>query len=165
MRKRISFILLLLLTATLTFSQIPEWDRIGYVKQLYGDEIELFPEYSDKTDFSYATIGFMLPNIDAEDGSWYWYRFPEFIYNEYEYGCKLFKSGVVTISVGAGVFALGSILYGCGLSTDNANAIQSGLIFTSLGSGLVGVSVPLFCCGDHLKRNANKTLDLYEILR
>lgn len=155
--------IVLCLICTISFGQ--EWDRIGKIKQLYGDEIELFPEYSEKTHFSYATVGFMLPNIDAEDDSWYWYRFPEFIYNEYEYGCKLFKSGVVTISVGAGVFALGSILYGCGLSTDNANAIQSGLIFTSLGSGLVGVSVPLFCWGDHLKRNANKTLDLYEILR
>ena len=161
--KKFFMAIVLCLICTLSFGQ--EWDRIGKVKQLYGDEIELFPEYSDKTHFSYATVGFMLPNIDAEDGSWYWYRFPEFIYNEYEYGCKLLKSGVVTISVGAGVFALGSILYGCGLSTDNANAIQSGLIFTSLGSGLVGVSVPLFCWGDHLKRNANKTLDLYEILR
>ena len=57
--------------------------------------------------------------------------------------------------------AIGGVLYECGLIADNADVLRSGLLFTSLGSGLIGVSIPLFCVGDNLKRQANKDLETY----
>lgn len=150
------------LICTISFGQ--EWDKIGTYQKL-NVEADIFNDYDT---MYYNTLGYYrwcyyindtIYNRQKLGG---WYNVPLELVDRYDYGCKLFKSGIVTISIGAGVSVIGGILYGCGLSSDNVGAMRSGLLFTSLGSGLIGVSIPLFCVGDKLKRKANKDLEAYD---
>lgn len=148
--------IVLCLICTLSFGQ--EWDKIGTYQKLHI-ETDGFVDYNT---IRFCTCGYRINdtiyNGQKFDG---WYHVPFEIVGTYDYGCKLFKSGIATISIGAGVSVVGGVLYGCGLIADNADVLRSGLLFTSLGSGLIGVSIPLFCVGDNLKRQANKDLETY----
>ena len=155
--KKFFMAIVLCLICTLSFGQ--EWDKIGIYQKLHI-ETDGFVHYNT---IRYCTSGYRI-NDTIYNGQQFngWYHVPFEILDRYDYGCKLFKSGIVTISIGAGVSVIGGILYGCGLSSDNVGAMRSGLLFTSLGSGLIGVSIPLFCVGDKLKRKANKDLEAYD---
>ena len=155
--KKSFMVIVLCLICTISFGQ--EWDKIGTYQKLHI-ETDGFVHYNT---IRYCTSGYRI-NDTIYNGQQFngWYHVPFEIVDRYDYGCKLFKSGIVTISIGAGVSVIGGILYGCGLSSDNVGAMRSGLLFTSLGSGLIGVSIPLFCVGDKLKRKANKDLEAYD---
>ena len=155
--KKFFMVIVLCLICTMSFGQ--EWDKIGTYQKLHI-ETDGFVHYNT---IRYCTSGYRI-NDTIYNGQQFngWYHVPFEIVDRYDYGCKLFKSGIVTISIGAGVSVIGGILYGCGLSSDNVGAMRSGLLFTSLGSGLIGVSIPLFCVGDNIKRQANKDLEAYD---
>lgn len=149
--KRFSFILCLFLSlSVLSFGQ--DWDKLGDLKT--RQQATQVGKYVQSTQFVSKTSSLNL-------------EVPQVIWNEYQQGRSLYNGGVVTISVGCGLSALGGILY-CSaiLSPDSSkSAVVGGLVLSYLGSSLIGVSIPLLCWGDHLKRTANKDMELYSILK
>lgn len=149
--KRFSFILCLFLSlSVLSFGQ--DWDKLGDLKT--RQQAAQVGKYVSSTQFVLKTSSLELD-------------VPKVIWNEYQQGCSLYKGGVVTISVGCGLAALGCILYYSAIASPDSSksAAVGGLVFSYLGSSLIGVSVPLLCLGDHLKRTANKDMELYSILK
>lgn len=149
--KRFSFILFLFLSlSVLSFGQ--DWDKLGNLKTT--QQTTQVGQYVSSTQFVLKTSSLNL-------------EVPQVIWNEYQQGCNLYKGGIVSISVGCGLAALGSILYCSAIASPDSSesAAVGGLVLSSLGSSLVGISIPLLCWGDHLKRTANKDMELFSILK
>lgn len=94
---------------------------------------------------------------------------PNYIYNQYNLGQSCFKAGVVTISIGSVLALVGGVVYGVGVSKtgtkDASPTVTAGAAILSVGSTGLGVSVPLLCFGDHMKRESNIDFSIFNTIR
>lgn len=89
---------------------------------------------------------------------------PTCIYNRYKLGERLTLSGWINFGVGLGLSLIGGVL----LTRQDGNIPQQGKVgtaFLGAGGALVSISIPQLCFGDHIKREANVSLQIYEQLQ
>ena len=82
---------------------------------------------------------------------------PKVIYDEYMFGRRLTKAGVVTLSVSVPLSIIGVVC----ARNQNPNTRIAGYSMLGVGSAAFSCSIPLLCFGDHLKRTANKDYILH----
>lgn len=80
---------------------------------------------------------------------------PKVIYDEYKLGRNLTTAGIICTSIAVPV-----LIAGIGCFGDYKP--QFGAICFGLSSTLIATSIPLYCWGDHLKRNASKDFELLQ---
>lgn len=156
-----------------------DWNYIGSPSGLNFRERSYVTYTTEKVCYYIPTYDTrMVPSNDLMDDDWTIYRdevehdgyrtvcMPTPVYEEYKLGFTCVKTGVITISVG-GLAALAGI--GCFMSApgaDNPKACRTaGAALCGIGGGVACLSVPLFCWGDHMRRDANWKLQLMEQLK
>lgn len=162
--KKIMMVLTLCLISVVTFGQ--KWD---YIKQVctFTDTINI-------TRMEYTIVGYGHPvttpshietTIDLNR------TYDEYVWNynklknvqkkinmptksvlmNYQIGRNCFISGQVFISLGAVLSAAGGICYMTGYW-------EAGGVLCGVGGSFIGISIPLLCFGDHIKRECNMTI-------
>lgn len=86
---------------------------------------------------------------------------PETIVCNYKIGQKCYTAGAAIVSVGTLCLVPGILLSAVGSTLD---AKQIGYGFLSVSGTLVGISIPLLCFGDHIKRETNMVYDVWSSL-
>jgi len=92
-------------------------------------------------------------------------KIPAPVYERYLFGYSLMKAGWATFSIGTGVGLVGGILYGVGIKNHNVKEITAGSVLLGCGGAIIGVSIPLLCFGDNIKRETNTLFETYNILK
>lgn len=109
------------------------------------------PYYKGYTDDLYYILS--VPAL-AEDVP------PTIVYN-YKQGENCFIAGSILAGIGGFLVIPGILQMFCG---KNIKQKQIGTGLLSAGSTLVGVSIPLLCFGDHIKKDANMAYEVWDIL-
>lgn len=134
------------------------YTKSGFSKHYSGNEKTLIKDgtlyiiYTEKT-------------IDYKNTKYTSYTCPTYIWKDYKIGDNCFKAGVATISIGALSSIVGGIAYGVGVKNHNIGNIKTGTYFLSFGSTFIGISIPLLCFGDNMKRTTNREYKMYNALK
>ena len=143
--KRILLLIILCFAFNVSFAQIADQEVIYKLGSIYSGDVKLTSD--------------QVADLMTDD-----------MYTDYLSGRRLYKSGVIVTSVGAGVVAASGLLFGSmflpSKTTDNETpGMPLGTALISLGGAITGgaiiaVGVPLLCVGNNRLKN---TVEGYNI--
>lgn len=90
---------------------------------------------------------------------------PSVIYDNYKIGDRCYKAGWATFISASIMTIVGGIVYGTGIEKNNIESSKAGVAVLSAGSSLIGISIPLLCFGDHIKRETNMNYELWNYMQ
>ena len=173
--KKILMALMLCLVSIGCFGQ--SWDYISYIvefpketsSRVYNLETNSYDYHvyiTHKVDFSKNYSEYCKSYNDQKWLSKAIYMPSSAVLYNYRIGYNCFKAGQITMGIGVPISFIGAMCILCGIEgsvvggvvggvKDNNGACIAGYTLLGIGGTFISVSIPLFCFGDHIKRECN----------
>lgn len=90
------------------------------------------------------------------------FQVPIQVYDDYLIGEKCFNYGKAFIIFGSISTVVGGCVYAIGAKHNKINEMKTGTGIMCGGSTLIGISIPLLCFGDNMKRATNREYKIYK---
>lgn len=156
--------LMLCLVSIRCFGQ--SWDYIQYIvsypeetrSKVYNWETCSYDSYvsiTDKVDFKRNYSEYCKNYNDQKCLSKYIYMPSSAVLYNYRIGYNCFKAGQITMGIGVPISFIGAMCVVGGVNDNNWDACIAGYALLGIGGTFISVSIPLFCFGDHIKRECN----------
>lgn len=162
--KKILMALMLCLVSICGFGQ--SWDYILYIvdypketsSKVYNWDTHSYDYYASithKVDFSKDYSEYCKSYNDQKCLSKYIYMPSSAVLYNYRIGYNCFKAGQITMGIGVPISFIGAMCVVGGVNNNDWDACIAGYALLGIGGTFISVSVPLFCFGDHIKRECN----------